>query len=529
MKRLLTPLLGALALSLLPAGAQAPGNRLASKSIARVYAVQKTIFALAEGGREYSWLDLYETTGPKVQTFSWPWDGGAEAGVPWSRLSPERQSVILYANYLHPTSDSLRIARAAAVFYGQAPNTSRSDSLIFPDTGSSVANGAAFTAAALRADTVVFGFGRFGLAYAPLAPETASNIFAGNALTFRGFPAQNDTLVTLKTCLWNQLCRADSVAVPAGGLDSVLAVAIDSASPDSVWMLVATSRGLRRGLWRGDVFPYVSLPGISDSADVAVRSVFASPGRNLAWAFTSDFFFFSDDRGATWRVPAGSASLTGYSLSLPPQVAFKGDTSFINFNMDSVGIAVFRRDTLLPQAGNGVGGLLINADDSLDIASGEGSLTGLAVAYDDTRSMLVAGATLRGIYYRRLDLPGKTFSNLSSLKELKNALAEVITYPTVLIAGSVESPVYSRIGYRLKKDGKVTITIYNYAMEKVRTVVKNRPRRGGVPRSESLAEDRWDGRDDNGRLVSVGLYYVLVESDKGEKSFGKVIAARGRR
>ena len=35
-------------------------------------------------------------------------------------------------------------------------------------------------------------------------------------------------------------------------------------------------------------------------------------------------------------------------------------------------------------------------------------------------------------------------------------------------------------------------------------------------------------RDASGRLVSVGTYYVHVESDQGESAFGKVVCVRGR-
>ncbi len=65
-------------------------------------------------------------------------------------------------------------------------------------------------------------------------------------------------------------------------------------------------------------------------------------------------------------------------------------------------------------------------------------------------------------------------------------------------------------------------------MEKVRVIVRNAPRHGGVARSENQVEDQWDGKDSSGRFVSVGTYYILVESDKGEHGFGKAICVRGR-
>jgi hypothetical protein len=152
------------------------------------------------------------------------------------------------------------------------------------------------------------------------------------------------------------------------------------------------------------------------------------------------------------------------------------------------------------------------------------------VARNNTAAVLVAGTTLKGVFYRRLDLPGKTFANITSRIPLKNGLAEVITYPTLFSGpGDPAAPQYVRFGYRLKKSGRVTITVYNYAMEKVRVIVRNAPRQGGIARSENIGEDRWDGRDSGGRLVSVGTYYVRVESDQGEAAFGKVICVRGRK
>jgi hypothetical protein len=58
--------------------------------------------------------------------------------------------------------------------------------------------------------------------------------------------------------------------------------------------------------------------------------------------------------------------------------------------------------------------------------------------------------------------------------------------------------------------------------------VKGSLRKGGGSRSENPAEDRWDGKDQHGRHVSVGVYYIRVETDKGENGWGKAIALHGR-
>jgi hypothetical protein len=191
---------------------------------------------------------------------------------------------------------------------------------------------------------------------------------------------------------------------------------------------------------------------------------------------------------------------------------------------------MFQGDSLLRSpAGSGlISDVLIEAEDSLAITQTEGSLTTLAVARSGGKAVLAAGSTIKGIFYRRLDGSGAVFTNLNRLRSVKGSLAEVITFPTLFgseFENGLPKPVH--IGYSLKKDGNVTITIFNYAMEKVRTLVKNRRRFGGG-RSENAAEDLWDGRDANGRYVSMGAYYILVESDQGERGFGKAICVRGR-
>lgn len=524
---------GLLAFSGAPAAAQDSAS-LASKSMIQAYGVQSRVFAFAEGGTSFSRLDLFSQP-PQVATRAWPWDGGAEGGAPWG------SSLLLRANYA--ITDSTRVVRATSLRFDGSFRGG--DSLVFRDldTNLPLLSGARFTAMAVRTastdTTAVLGFGRLGIAYARLAPETGPGstvLFnpADTVVRFLAFPSASDTLDTLYSCRWNRLCRVDTVS-GAPALDSVIALAVDSSHADSIWLLVATQKGLRRGLWGGTVFPYDSLPNINANG-TAVRSVFTSPARAIAWVFTGSRFFFSDDHGATFRVPpavggisTAPSSLSGFSPDRPVQAAFFGDTTYISFGMQSPGLILFRRDTVLANLGLGLGQILLDTADGLDIAEGQGSLTGVAVARTTGgAAVIAAGSTLKGVFYRRADQPGTAFSNINRLKVLKNSLAEVITYPTLFSTSKVCGDAHVRIGYRLKKDARVTITVYNYAMEKVRVIVRDAPRQGGIARSENLAEDRWDGCDAGGRFVSVGTYYILVESDRGEKAFGKSLVTRGR-
>ncbi len=520
-------------------------SSLASKSIAHVYAVQNRVFALSEDGTAFSRLGLF-TSPPEVVTGTWPGHGGAQGGAAWSN------SLMLFANYWPPGNDSTRVARVTSLRFNGSFRGG--DSLMFRDRIDSagvtnVADGAQLVAVAVR-DTQPGGqparavlAWRFGISTMRLAREARPSLFvdsnfADTVVNFIAFPTGSSTAIPLHSCRWNRLCRIDTLSnVPA--LDSVLAVAIDSSHADSLWLLVATKKGLRRGLWGSLSYPYIMLPGIDTAGPgTPIRSVFTSPSRSMTWVFTGPRFFYSDDHGASFSVPDSMpgisirpSSLSSASPDRPPHASFYGDTTFINFNFDQPGLIVFKRDTILANTGEGLGQVLLNAEDGLNIETGEGSLTEQVVVrgVNSAQAVLVSGSTLKGVFYRRLDQPATDFNNINRLRTLKNELAEVITYPTLFTAAKNCGDMHVRIGYRMKKDARVTITVYNYAMEKVRVIVKNAPRRGGVARSESIAEDRWDGCDDSGRFVSVGTYYILVESSEGEKAFGKALMTRGRK
>ncbi len=66
---------------------------------------------------------------------------------------------------------------------------------------------------------------------------------------------------------------------------------------------------------------------------------------------------------------------------------------------------------------------------------------------------------------------------------------------------------------------KVTIRIFDFAMNIVRTVIQN------ADRIKGLADDydRWDGRDENGNIVPNGVYFYRVDFDNDDPVFGKII------
>ena len=69
------------------------------------------------------------------------------------------------------------------------------------------------------------------------------------------------------------------------------------------------------------------------------------------------------------------------------------------------------------------------------------------------------------------------------------------------------------------KEASVTIRIYDFGINYIRTVIQNASRN----RTIEGAPDFWDRRDDNGNLLPNGVYFYRVDIDDEEPLFGKII------
>jgi photosystem II stability/assembly factor-like uncharacterized protein len=65
---------------------------------------------------------------------------------------------------------------------------------------------------------------------------------------------------------------------------------------------------------------------------------------------------------------------------------------------------------------------------------------------------------------------------------------------------------------------KVTIDIFDFGMNRVKTLLKD-AERGGTQEYDEL----WDGRDDNGRLVANGVYFYRVVFNDSDPMMGKIL------
>jgi hypothetical protein len=501
------------------------GDPLVSKNLPYVFADKSGFWAFAADGVRFSRID------PSKDPLDIR-DGELKIGAGIRGGLARSSTALLFYGY--PSSDSSTVGGLAVLTH---EGKTAVDTVIFArpaGKSNGITAGVEFSALAQWQDTVVIGAGRGGIAWAKAAPETRG-VLASDSLKFSALPAGQDTAVAAIACPRNGACpvaQLSALADKNGEPDSVTALAVDSAA-DTTWLLIGSQTGLRRGRLGGNVFPAAHLPA-SKPGSIRIESIFADPAHALLWVFSGSEYFFSSDHGRTFHKPPRIAGLSVAPDSLgstqtgtQPAAAFAGDSTFVNFNLTDPGLVVFRRDTLLANQGTGeLADVLLDKADGLDIGSGEGRLTTLAALPGASGTTLLAGSTFKGVFLRR---PGQAWLNVNSLKALKNGLQEIITYPTLFSGTTVDGqPEYVRVGYRLKKDGKVTITVYNYAMEKVKTLVKVARRKGGGSRSEDPNEDRWDGKDASGRYVSVGTYYIRVESSTGESGWGKAIAVHGR-
>ena len=118
---------------------------------------------------------------------------------------------------------------------------------------------------------------------------------------------------------------------------------------------------------------------------------------------------------------------------------------------------------------------------------------------------------------------GKTWQPVLNQAAVGKNLSSIRMVPSVIAADGE-----SLIAYNLSKESKVTIEIFSYDMRKVRTIVKDALRPASAGRSTNAAEDLWDGRDDMGRAVTMGIYYVRVKDNHGHVGWGKVMTLGGR-
>ncbi len=371
----------------------------------------------------------------------------------------------------------------------------------------------------------VFGLKTGGITFLPKNKNTGLPDFGSDIkislFTSKGYLV--DTLICTSDTLCDLKVFEDIHDKALGAIRSVDAVGFLPQINSPGLLLIGSSfegKGLRIGELGADSLAPVTSAGLDT---LPISDIFIHPANHSIWVFTNKRVFLSLDSGKTFTEPSKPHKIHPDIVTnlQTPALAFKGDSTYINFDFPTrPGIVAFSSDSLLTNKNSGeeeyehylIPGLQI----SEDILLGQ-----MCVAAKDDQRVLVVGTQNRGVYFTAFK--EGVWQHINRQRELQGNLKEVITFPTVF-DGSQEV----QIGYRLKKSGRVTIKVFNYAMEPVVTLVRNKPRQGGGNRSEILSEDKWDGTDKFGQNVSTGVYYIQIKSDKGERGWGKVMVVGGQ-
>jgi hypothetical protein len=142
------------------------------------------------------------------------------------------------------------------------------------------------------------------------------------------------------------------------------------------------------------------------------------------------------------------------------------------------------------------------------------------------------GVTYNGLFYSRNELRAEEnntpFVYVHFERKIESGLKETYALPGIL-SGQMEAVFV----YSLSREAKVTISVYDWNMELVKNVITKENRlagkdvRGGHRgRSTDWDIDKWDGKNNAGKRVAVGVYYFRITATTGERSFGKIIVAK---
>jgi hypothetical protein len=145
---------------------------------------------------------------------------------------------------------------------------------------------------------------------------------------------------------------------------------------------------------------------------------------------------------------------------------------------------------------------------------------------------MLAVATKSGLYIceqaRPLTHGGGDYS-FTLIREVRSLKAgESYALPGVIRGSHDGRYDKSVFVYNLRKDGNVTIKVYDYNMSLVKTVAKRERRNAGTDakRSTNPARDVWDGTNEAGNRAWPGVYYFKITSTGGDRLLGKVILAK---
>jgi hypothetical protein len=110
---------------------------------------------------------------------------------------------------------------------------------------------------------------------------------------------------------------------------------------------------------------------------------------------------------------------------------------------------------------------------------------------------------------------GQTWQVLRAYRPLDNNTSTTYIYPNPFSPKQEQARVHYSTGGR---STSVTVEVFDFGMNRVRTIVKDAQRSGANEHDEL-----WDGLDDTRRTVANGVYFYRVTIDGAEPAWGKVM------
>jgi hypothetical protein len=145
------------------------------------------------------------------------------------------------------------------------------------------------------------------------------------------------------------------------------------------------------------------------------------------------------------------------------------------------------------------------------------------------------GIVNNGLFFTRDERAGERgkipFVYVHSEKKIATGLKQTYAIPGIL-SGDYSQQTQTIFAYSLSKASKVTIAVYDWNMSLVKNIITNEDRKAGKDdplgngRSTDRIRDVWDGTNNAGKRVAVGVYYFRISAQSGERSFGKIIVAK---
>jgi hypothetical protein len=115
-----------------------------------------------------------------------------------------------------------------------------------------------------------------------------------------------------------------------------------------------------------------------------------------------------------------------------------------------------------------------------------------------------------------------TAQGVAVSSDLGNTWTVLRTNPPTSGTFAYPNPFYAKLyfnvnlRYEMPAAGKVTVRVYDYALDEVKTIANGKLRGAGQ------WEEQWDGKRSDGKQVATGVYYYSVEREGSDTVWGKV-------